>query len=1058
MAVKYDFRILLKTTQGREFSYYSASFFNSEVDTNFALSSSQVFNRITGSTSCSYHNDFKFPSTGTYRTDRFFVDNIFLSASLVGGPDTGSIKFIYKGNRKQAPMNGVGPKVKDRLERFKFFGTKVCNVLNLHENFWYRPEDFKITQKGNNFYRGTVEATELVVTNNFEVSNLGAISSDLPFNIIPSGSAGETSRYIKFTNVSGSDTGTTPNLDLKLGYDNELNSYVLSASNNVNFKIDGVTSLNVTNFTSSYITSSVQQLFTEITSSGNSLFGDVRTDHHKFDGNVAIRGRAGSQLSHSVDGLSVDGDISAEDVTVGGNLVVNGNGGSYFNNSPILAVKGIHIHSSSQNGNQQIVFSNDTSEGDKVPVIFRTAKANGGLLKLNVYRGLGYGIHHFVLSGSGGHSTQDIHVGIGGLPTPKMLSVFGSTTFGEDSSGSDEDIHIFSGSIDNVGSYIKTSGHITASGNISSSGTITAEQLTTTDDLNVGDNILFESEQAGLGRGADEWGQMYFSDELIQMGATGLGAGAFRVDGHSSAGALFITSSGKVGIGGGFDVNSPPGEALEVVGNISASATSTGSFGIVQSTGLTANESVIVGADGKSLTSSDLIAYDTVNNRVGIGITSPEVKLHIDGDAAQEAQIRLEQHNNTADAPDIRIRRSRGTHASPSVLAANDYQFRLNVDIYDGSSYTNAGQLRWDNDGTTDNNSTNNVFGLQTRVAGTTADRLTINKDGGAAFSGPLTASGNISSSGTGIFNKLEIHGADGTLAADYIIHKDDSNTKFGFPENDKFKIKTAGTDRYVVDTTHTFTGNTFTDGNISASGDLIIGNLDSNTYVSASNGNIEMSGSGAGRLEVTGSIFVSNTGSFSYITASHIDTDSDSLSIGGESINKTLVQNVKRQFSPSTLAPSGRAQSVGHMYVAGDISGSGTIYGKQRQITHHNYYDATASEENFIPVNYIVESTSLTYTNQIVAPYDGRIIKVIVHTDHRFVDAVLKIYTDGSVSGTSPSAAIPQNGSTTFSNFTESSGNANFSAGDLVAISITPDSDPGNLFVTVVWEYDIFT
>ena len=72
----------------------------------------------------------------------------------------------------------------------------------------------------------------------------------------------------------------------------------------------------------------------------------------------------------------------------------------------------------------------------------------------------------------------------------------------------------------------------------------------------------------------------------------------------------------------------------------------------------------------------DRIAYDTVNNRIGIGITSPEVKLHIDGDAAQEAQIRLEQHNNTADAPDIRIRRSRGTHASPSVLAANDYQFR----------------------------------------------------------------------------------------------------------------------------------------------------------------------------------------------------------------------------------------------------------------------------------------------------------------------------------------------------------------------------------------------
>jgi len=146
-----------------------------------------------------------------------------------------------------------------------------------------------------------------------------------------------------------------------------------------------------------------------------------------------------------------------------------------------------------------------------------------------------------------------------------------------------------------------------------------------------------------------------------------------------------------------------------------------------------ANEIVIVSGN-QLLSSSNLLSIDTANERIGIGTSSPEVKLHIDGDAAQEAQIRLEQHNNTADAPDIRIRRSRGTHASPSTLNANDYGFRLNIDIYDGASYTNAGQLRWDNDGTTNNNGTNMVFGLQTRVNGVTADRIIIDNGGKIQF------------------------------------------------------------------------------------------------------------------------------------------------------------------------------------------------------------------------------------------------------------------------------------------------------------------------------------
>ena len=53
----YDFRIILETVEGRKTSYMSQSFFNSDIDTNYAVSASDVFNRITHSTSCSFLNE-----------------------------------------------------------------------------------------------------------------------------------------------------------------------------------------------------------------------------------------------------------------------------------------------------------------------------------------------------------------------------------------------------------------------------------------------------------------------------------------------------------------------------------------------------------------------------------------------------------------------------------------------------------------------------------------------------------------------------------------------------------------------------------------------------------------------------------------------------------------------------------------------------------------------------------------------------------------------------------------------------------------------------------------
>ena len=126
-------------------------------------------------------------------------------------------------------------------------------------------------------------------------------------------------------------------------------------------------------------------------------------------------------------------------------------------------------------------------------------------------------------------------------------------------------------------------------------------------------------------------------------------------------------------------------------------------IGNTQSSGLTANEFVVVNATGNGITSDSTLNIDTNNNYLGINQSSPEVTLHMTGEGAQTAQIRMEQHNDTADAPDVRTRKSRGTAASPTSNNAGDFIYRSNHERYNGSSWTTVGQLAVDANGSNAN-------------------------------------------------------------------------------------------------------------------------------------------------------------------------------------------------------------------------------------------------------------------------------------------------------------------------------------------------------------------
>ena len=152
-------------------------------------------------------------------------------------------------------------------------------------------------------------------------------------------------------------------------------------------------------------------------------------------------------------------------------------------------------------------------------------------------------------------------------------------------------------------------------------------------------------------------------------------------------------------------------------------------------TGLTlgnANELLVVDSDGTGITTDSVLTIDPSSNYIGINQANPEVTLHMTGEGAQSSQIRMEQYNDTADAPDLRTRRFRGSPSSPAEVQAGDYLYRMNIEAWDNSANTTYSSMQFDV-ASDDQDALN--WRLQTRdTAGTNATRMKIDSNGAIHF------------------------------------------------------------------------------------------------------------------------------------------------------------------------------------------------------------------------------------------------------------------------------------------------------------------------------------
>lgn len=186
-----------------------------------------------------------------------------------------------------------------------------------------------------------------------------------------------------------------------------------------------------------------------------------------------------------------------------------------------------------------------------------------------------------------------------------------------------------------------------------------------------------------------------------------------------------------------------------------------------------------------------------------------------------------------------------------------------------------------------------------------------------------------------------------------------------------------------------------------------------------------------------------------------HIEVDSPN--------SKTILHNSTLELGHASDTTIARA-SAGKVTIEG-----APIQTTQMSMSHHNFFmnSTSTTADFFVPFNNLNESSNPTnaqYYNRMVAPYDGRIVKVVLHTTAAIGTACQVLFWVATSSGTfAPSAAetvtgVNLNTANTSATATFSgTSTAEFVEGDVVGVSIIKSTTAtANMQVTVVWEYTL--
>ena len=145
------------------------------------------------------------------------------------------------------------------------------------------------------------------------------------------------------------------------------------------------------------------------------------------------------------------------------------------------------------------------------------------------------------------------------------------------------------------------------------------------------------------------------------------------------------------------------------------------------------------------------------------------------------------------------------------------------------------------------------------------------------------------------------------------------------------------------------------------------------------------------------------------------------------------------------------------NLTVGGNLNVRGTI-NKEVMIFYHPF-TATGSGKVYLPWSSVSDASSINYFNNLIAPYSGRLLKVVARSEEALGSTVIGFHkaSDGTESpSTTATETVTVDMSVDDTSYTfDFTKTSSFDSGDVVAISIDPSNVPNDSRVTSVWLFN---